>query len=155
MCVISVQLNNIHVWLFFPGRHEYPVPRGDRHCLLLPFIASHVVLDQRSCAYYIQSSVASILPSDSEHDQLLYLQAKSLQTFTVHTQDSLDKVVEQNQSPIKSRVKREILQQICLDRSICHICFGFVLILGGLKTQKRPKLASISNVSRREQPSVM
>lgn len=77
----------------FPGRHGYPVPQGDTHCLSLPVCVSHVVLDYKSCAYYLHSLAHSILASDEEHDQFIHLQAKSQQTFTDETHDSIDKVL--------------------------------------------------------------
>lgn len=77
----------------FPGRHGYPVPQGDTHCLSLPVCASHVVLDYNSCAYYLHSTALSILASNEKLDQCIHLQAESQQTSKDETHDSIDKVV--------------------------------------------------------------
>lgn len=69
----------------FPGRHGYPAPRGDTHCLSLPVCASHVVSDHKNCAYYLHCTALGVLETDEEQDEFIHLQAKSQQTFTDET----------------------------------------------------------------------
>lgn len=43
----------------FPGRHDYPAPRGDTHCVSLPLCTSHVVLHHKCCSYYWRKSTVA------------------------------------------------------------------------------------------------
>lgn len=65
-------------------------PQGDTHCLSLPVCTSHVVLDQKSCAYYLQTSAVSILASNKGNDQFDIPAAKSQETFTVSIHNGFD-----------------------------------------------------------------